>query len=900
MISPSPQWSYRFLQWYCHPEYVEDVAGDLEEMFREREVQVGLHKARWLLLRDALVLCRPEMMDLHLPQITFTTNAIAMLRNYLIIAYRNLWHNKVYALINIFGLAIGLTAALFIFQYVQFERSYDSFHDNGDNIYRIILHATINGKQVPPAHNNSAPLGLFAKKECPEVLEYARLFKNREANVIMAYYPENGSPPLEFLEDKFYYVDPSFMEIFSFPMIMGDPKALQKSNTLLLSESMAAKFFGTDWPTADPIGKTLIIDGQQELSVQGVFKDIPENSHIKFEGLASYETLSHLNYDNKWYHIVPTYLQVAPQTDIKNLEDKLVKLSYEHAVNVFKEVFNLDTATATLQPVRDAHLHSFGYSDETEIRGSYTTVQFLSITAFFVLILAWINYVNLSTARAVKRAKEVGIRKVVGAGRRQLITQFLLEAFLINGLSLVVAITLYQLCFPYFTHLVQKEIPLSALAKQPWFLAGGGFVLIFGTLLSGGYSAFVLSSFKAVRTMKGKVHTSVRGVIFRKSLIVFQFVISVGLIVGTITVYQQMLFMKNYEKGYDISQKLVVKAPRLTDENYYHQYENFKNTLQKLPYINQVTASYLAPGDSPYKSFKAVASKKEPDDMHSISLNTVDYDYLKTYNIQLLHGRRFSRDFPADKQAAVITEDFALELGYDPVETALQEKIVIKTPEIKEFTIIGIVKNLNFYSLKLEQRGVVFLLKQDSHEAEVFPITYFTVKLNNIFHLKENLVHLEGLYKSLFPGNPFDYFFLDDYFNAQYQAEEQFGKVFTAASGLAIFIACLGLFGLSAFMVRQRTKEIGIRKVLGASIQNILLLLSKDYIKLVCLAGLIALPIAYFSLKQWLETYMVRIELSWWLFLIPVMIVIGIALCTVSFQTIKAALTNPAKVLQSE
>lgn len=403
--------------------------------------------------------------------------------------------------------------------------------------------------------------------------------------------------------------------------------------------------------------------------------------------------------------------------------------------------------------------------------------------------------------------------------------------------------------------------------------------------------------------MKGKFHTSARGILFRKSLIVFQFVISVGLIVGTFTVYRQLMFMRNYELGLDVSQKLVVRAPRIISENHTLHYESFKTDLQKLPDIAQVTASYLAPGNQAIGG-QFVLNKKQPEKHQPFPIGGVDYNYLETYKIQVLHGRSFSREFPADKDAAVITEDVALQLGFDPVETALQEKIMVGTNWLnKEVTIIGIVKNINLKSLKFQRSGVVFMLGQDYQEEapiSFLQYNYYTIELNNLSRLQEKLAQIEDIYKKLFPGNPFNYFFLDNYFNAQYKAEEQFGKVFTIASGLAIFIACLGLFGLSAFMVRQRTKEIGIRKVLGASIQNILLLLSKDYIKLVCVAGIIALPLAYFSLHQWLESYMYRIQLSWWLFLVPVVIVIGIALFTVSFQTIKAALTNPAKVLHNE
>ncbi|WPP51964.1 ABC transporter permease [Catalinimonas niigatensis] len=827
-----------------------------------------------------------------------------MLRNYLLIAYRNLWHNKVYALINIFGLAISLTAALFIFQYVQFERSYDSFHENGDNIYRYIIQFTMNGVQEAPQHMAYSSFVPIIKRECSEVIEYARLFQNGINDFIISHDPADGTQPLEFLEKRVYYADATFMEIFSFPMILGDKvKGLAEPNSAVLSERMAEKLLGADWQKSDPIGKTIVLNGKEDFMIQGVFENVPENSHIKFEVLLSLSSLmNELNYDVDWHNNFLTYLQVEPTADIAKLETKIMEIREQRFGELMRN-FNVDTLNVSLQAVKNTHLHSFGYANESEIRGSATTVQFLQITAFFILILAWINFVNLSTARAVKRAKEVGIRKVVGAGRRQLIAQFMLESFMINLLSTVLAVTLYQLCFPLFTDLVQKEIPLSSLLKDNLLVLAIVLVVIFGTLLAGGYSAFVLSSFKAVSIMKGRLYASNQGGTFRKSLMVFQFMISVGLIIGTFSVYQQLSFMKSYDKGYDLTQKLVVRTPMANKEKYDHQYESFKTILQNLPGTVRVTISRLSPGEARGKGFNFIENKKQPEYSQAFKTNTVDEDYLETYDIEILHGRGFSREFPSDKNAVVITEEVARQLGFDPVETALQEKVTIGLQRDLEFNIIGIVKNINLLSLKFAEQGAVFLLRRsnaDQRTDRLFEINYFTIEVNDLAQTEEVIASIEAFYKDHFPGNPFEYFFLDDYFNAQYQSEELFGKVFTAASSLAIFIACLGLFGLSAFMVRQRTKEIGIRKVLGAPLQSILLLLSSDYIKLIAIAGLIALPIAYWSLNLWLESYIVRISLSWWLFLIPVAIVIAIALFTVSYQTIKAALANPVKSLRYE
>ncbi|MEO0334013.1 MAG: FtsX-like permease family protein, partial [Bacteroidota bacterium] len=378
----------------------------------------------------------------------------------------------------------------------------------------------------------------------------------------------------------------------------------------------------------------------------GVFADVLENSHLKFEVLLSLTTLTaELQYDTEMRHPFPTYLLVDPQADTEQLVKKITQLSKRHYGETMKS-WGVERNIISLQPLRETHLQSFGFKRESEVRGNATTVQFLLIAGGFILILAWINYVNLSTARAIKRAKEVGIRKVVGARKQQLIIQFLLEAFLINSLSIIVALTLYQLLFPYFTDLVQKEIAISALLSKPWVLASMVATLAFGTLLSGGYAAFVLSSFKAINTMKGKFYTSAHGIVLRKSMIVVQFIISVGLIIGTFSVYQQLVFMKNYDLGYDQSQKLIVRVPQITTENYSQHYESFKNSVGQIAEIKQVTASSLSPGDPGGKGDQFVATIKQPDIAHLFSLNMVDYQYLKTYQVEITHGRGFSQAFP--------------------------------------------------------------------------------------------------------------------------------------------------------------------------------------------------------------------------------------------------------------
>jgi putative ABC transport system permease protein len=825
-----------------------------------------------------------------------------MFKNYLITAFRNLKHDKFYALLNILGLAISITAAFFIFQYVQFERSYDTFHVNADNIYRLTGNLTINGIEQPPEHSGISTFPPAVKNEFPEVIEYARLTQRGMDNCVISYEPENGHQPSGFMVEKVYYAEPSFMEIFSFPVLAGDPvTGLEAPYSLLLSERLAKMFFGSNWQAADPIGKVLTINGDDSYMITGIFQDIPENSHIKFDVLLSLITLKDaLDYDTEWVSSFPSYLLIDPSADIKHVEAKLMQIHERLFGELFRKL-NIDTVQWKLQPVRDTHLYSGHFKEEPEVRGSATTVDFLFLIGIFILMLAWINFINLSSARAVTRSKEVGVRKAIGAARWQLVVQFLLEAFLINGLSLLFSIVLYLSCYPIFIGTVQKDIPLLYLLGEPFMLIVTAVLLLLGTLLSGGYSAFVLSSYKVIKVLKGKLHATSKGLLLRKSLIVFQFMISIGLIIATNIVYHQLMFMKNHDMGYDMSQKLIVRAPKVT-QNDVHQYESYKIALQQLPEVASVTASHLSPGDRRGKGDGFTSTLKQPEKGTWFSVNTVDEEYLQTYDIDILHGRGFSKDFPADQEAAVITEEVALVLGYDPVDRALQEKILINHGEVeKEVTVIGIANDVNLYSLKLEQTGVIFLLEENRDIAQnVRPINYFSIDMANLTHITESVESIEEIYKSHFPGNPFIYFFLDDYFNAQYLAEEQFGKVFTWASGLAIFIACLGLFGLAAFQVQKRSKEIGIRKVLGANIPDIWLLLAKDLLKALLIASIIGIPLINYFMKSWLEEFVYKIPLSWWMFVLPVLLMILIALLTVSQHLGKAARLNPVKLLRYE
>lgn len=829
-----------------------------------------------------------------------------MLRSYLIIAYRNLKHNKKYTLINIFGLAIGLTAALYLFQYVKFEKSYDNFHENADNIYRLIQKLTISGIPESPDHFSLALFGPTLKRELPEVVDYARLWKYYKNDFVISYLPSDEAERIEFLENKVYYADSSFMTMFSFPLITGNASSLKDPNTLLISESMATRIFGYDWLQEEPVGKSLIINGDEEFMITGVFRDIPENSHIKFEILLSLQTLSKIMDLNTAVQLnFRTYLLLTPEVDIHSLESKIRDVLFNATGDFLSRNQYKIEAEFQLQPLRDVHLHSFGFQNEPEVRGSNDTVQFLFITGWFILILAWINYINLSTAWAVKRAREVGIRKVIGAGKQQLILQFLMETFLINCMSIILAITLYQLFYPYFASMANKTIPMQNLLSQPWFLAIIFLILLLGTLLSGGYSAFYLSSLNPVQIMKGRYYSSIRGLILRKTLIVLQFIISISIITGTYCVYKQLSYMKNYDKGYNLSHKLIVHAPYITGDNYHNQYQGFRDAVEEIPDVKRFTASFFSPGDPGQTGIQHIHKKGQPAKKLFVSLNCVAENFFDVYRIQFLHGRGFRSNAPADNETAVISRSLARQLGFEKAEDALLSKIIIAPVWWKkEVTVIGIIDDIIFNSLKDETRSMMFLPAVPGQKHMGFSgslkLNHYTVEIRNTYNVRTTISRLEQFYKNNFPGNPFEYYFLDEQFNALYKTEEQYGQIMSTASGLSILIACLGLFGLSSFLIKQRINEICIRKVLGAPTKSILLSLAGNYIRLTILSGILAFPVSYILLGKWLDNYAHRIDLQWQLFFFPILIVVMVTLLTISYQSLKAATTNPAVALHTD
>jgi len=823
-----------------------------------------------------------------------------MFRNYFKTALRHLFKNKLYSLINIFGLALGISACFFIFQYVHYESNYDRFNKNADNIYRVTLKFSGSFANVLPSATNHPAVGPAMKRDFPEVKNFARLVSSSVfvgSNTTVSNKENPGSPKV-FSERRLYVADSSIFEMFSFPFMAGDPRtALTQGNSMVISESSAAKYFGKE----NPIGKTLEMNGLT-LKVTGVFKDVPENSHLKFDMLVSFTTFPpEMGLDQNWaWPEYYNYVQLTPGANTKSIEQRFPSFIQKYLGEKMKEL-NYG-ASFQLQPLTDIHLKS-SLLKEAEVNGSSKEVSFLSIIGIFILVIAWINYINLSTAKSMERAKEVGLRKVVGARRPQLIRQFLFESFLINLLALVLAIAIIYLAGPLFSRFTGKDLVKgffnSGLGHNPsfWFAAVG--IFLGATLLVGFYPAFALSSFRPVLVLKGVINIPNSKISLRRVLVSFQFVLSILLIASTLIVSRQLHFMKNQELGYKKDQLLVVKAPGVIDSTVFDKYRYFRTEITKNPQINEMSASAEIPGKS-IESRNSVR-RAETDKTHNFTtyLAEVDNNFFNTFDVRILAGRGFgeadsSNAHVAKDNRVVINEEVVQALGFKNNQEAINKRLVfiLGTDEVN-CEIIGVASNYHQRSLKEKYDPILYYFPSQT------VWQYFTFHVNKQ-DARHGLAAIQSLFKTSFAGNPFEYFFLDDYFNRQYQSDQRLGNVFGLFAVLAIIVACLGLLGLSSFVIKLRTKEIGIRKVLGAPVSSILMLFSTDFVKLVCIASVIAIPLIYIGAHQWLMNYAFHIKLSWFIFLLPPLILLIIALLTISVQSLRAALSNPVKSLRSE
>jgi putative ABC transport system permease protein len=821
-----------------------------------------------------------------------------MIRNLFLTAIRSLKKNKFFTFLNIAGLAIGMAVFLMIAQYVYFEKSYENFIPDRDNIYRVGLTIFLNNEMVMTSAENYPGVGPALVNELPEVEAYARLYNMGYKNNVIITNEEASPQPIAFKHRKFLYADSSFLSLMNYPMVSGDPKtALAQPLTAVISEKYAKMYFGNE----DPIGRTLRLqddDYNNELvKITGVFKDLPPNTHLKFEILFSYKTLfsrferALQRYDQSWQRKdMYTFIRLRPGADAKVVESKFPAIV---------DKYNPELKTRNqrdvlfLQPLKDIHLKS-NLAEEPEPNGDERIVFFLGIIGIFVIVIAWINYINLSTAKAMERAKEVGVRKVMGAFKAQLIRQFLVEAAVINFLAIVTAVALAALALPSFNSVSGLSLTVVSLI-QPWFLGLCVTAWFIGTLLSGFYPALVLSSFRPVVVLKGKLKNSTGGIVLRKSLVVIQFVASVALIAGTFIVYQQLNFMMNRDIGLNIDQIMVVERPGISQRDraaFSSAVDVFRNEVKKDPNVSDIAMSVTIPGKQ--REFKAVIKKYGSSDDQAVTVraNSMDYKFIDVFKMNLIAGRAFSEDYPKDQDTSVIvTESAARMLGFKKPEDAIGQTIAITTFNWNPI-IVGVVNDYHQVSLKKSMDPIVFYCSNYFGE-------FYSIRVRT-----ENLLgtidHVSKSWAKAFPGNPFEYFFLDDYFNKQYENERKFGKLFTTFAVLAMIVGCLGLFGLSAYTATQRTKEIGIRKTLGSTNQGIFVLLSTEYVKLVLLSIIIAVPLVWYLMSTWIETFPYRTDISPLIFVAAGVVVLFVSILTVSFQTVKAARTNPVDSLRYE
>ncbi len=824
-----------------------------------------------------------------------------MLQNYFKIAFRNLWRNKAFSAINIVGLAIGIAACFFIFQYVYFETSYDRFNTNAATIYRVPISYSGSMSNASTTAANHPAVGPAMKADFPEVVDFVRMVSvSLFMNASTLSYDAGKGEPKTFNEGNIYLADASFFSVFSYPLLAGDRKScLLERNTIVISASTAKKYFGT----ANPLGKVFKMNGRMPMKVTGVFQDIPENSHIKFDMLISFATVGpKWGYDEWTWPEFYNYVVLAPGTDVKKLEAKFPAFIQRYLGAKMKEL-NFKSSFQ-LQPITDIHLNS-NYLKEAEANGSQREIYFLAIIGVFILFIAWINYINLSTAKSMERAKEVGLRKVVGAEKGQLIGQFLLESFLINAFALVVATVIAVLFMPLFNRLIGKDISAgffsTGLGHEPFFWVAVLLIFASGSLLVGAYPAFVLSAFQPVKVLKGLVVRSNTGISLRRVLVSCQFILSIMLIAATVIVVQQFNFMRNGNLGYKTNQVLIVKAPAITDSTIWNKYTYFKSELEKTASVKNATATSDIPGT--IIRYRNSVRKANQDKQHNFAtyLMEIDEKFVPTYHIDLVAGRNFvatdssavgSKGSTADR--VLINEEVAKGLGYKTAKEAVNQDIIfVLGQDDVHCRVVGVMKNFHQRSLKEKYNPILFYYPTRTEWK------YISVNLTPS-DAARSIADLETRYKKAFPGNPLEYFFLDEHFNRQYKADSRLRNVFSLFAVLAIVVACLGLLGLSSFVIRLRTKEIGIRKVLGASVGGLLVLVSKDFVRLVCIASVIALPIIYWVARAWLDNYAFHISLGWSVFIIPPIVLLTITLITICMQSLKTALTNPVKSLRSE
>ncbi len=870
-----PKWPVRLLRFLLKGKYVEEIEGDMEEIFYATAEEESPAVARRMYYWELLRLLRPILLRRF--KSSFHFNTIAMFKNYLFIAWRNLIKKKGYSAVNIFGLALGMACCILIFMYVSYERSFDTYHTKGDRIYRVIHGASDATADTYWVWGN-APIGQALKDNFPEIDKVVQ-FSGR-ADLLLT----NGD--ITHQEEGVFFMDSTAFDVFSWKLLKGDPRtALSAPYSIVITESTARKYFGNE----DPLGKSLKGSnsaGRAEAGdylITGVMEDVPANSHFKFNALLSMSTFRKSRADifSEWGYVdFYTYFLANDQFNLSAFEAKIPEF-------IKRQMKNPDSKYHVLvEPLNAMYLGTIAQRQPGET-GSIANLYIFSVIGLFVLTIAMVNFMNLSTARSMERSKEVGVRKSIGAARAHLVFQFLGESFVIVGFSLIVSIVIVALALPSMNNITGRPMELMHFVtiRNATLLIAGAILIGF---VAGSYPSFVLSSFNPVAVLKRANISNKGGVFLRKGLVIFQFSLSIALIASTMVVSMQMSHILNKQLGFDKEQMLILDYNY--DDAVNAKREVLKNELEALPEVSSVAFSRSVPGSYFPNAWTEIVSPEGEMKGMAQPIFQVGMDFINHYELELVAGRSYSRDFPSDTIGGlVLNEAAARQYGY-----ANPADIVGKKYKQwgREGEVIGVLKDFNYVSL---HNGIEPL----TLPLEPFACRYVSVKIKSD-NMNASIEDVQRVWSQLAPHRPFLYSFLDDDFDRQYQKDFNFRSLFSIFSSLAIFIACLGLFGLATYTAELRTKEIGIRKVLGASVNSIVGLLSKDFLVLIVVAIIVATPAAWYAMNRWLEGFAYRMNIQFWIFIVAGLSAILIAALTISFQAIKAAKGNPVNSLRSE
>ncbi|MCE7993446.1 MAG: FtsX-like permease family protein [Roseivirga sp.] len=877
----------------CRPDLYHELAGDLEEAFAENYEQHGLNSAKATYKKEVLKMLRPSVIrPFHFYR---SNNTFDMFSNYLKLSIRNLWRDKEHSLVSIIGLAAGIIASVLIFQYTNFESSYDAMHDESDGrIYRMSRQTVSieTGEQISINATNFHGFHPTVADELPEVASSTQLF---QANGVLTSDNTGHNVP------DTYFSTGAFFDVFSFPLISGNNQDLDQPGTVFISESVSRRIFGN----ADPMGQLIHYNDNfsnvdVEVQVKGVFKDFPDNSHIKAEVLLSMADLNTFA-DNGWFGTMRlnevtwrwvgyhTYIKAVRGADKKGLTRKLNTF-----INKYRAHYDeAQGRRPVIIPHELSELHfAKGVNAQLEPSNDEGTITMFKFIGVLIILIAWINFVNLATARAVKRAKEVGVRKALGAFKKQLIDQFLIETIFINTLALLLAIGIILIIIPAFHQFVDAPVFDYFTDFLPfWGIYLGVFVV--GALISGFYPALVLTRFEPIKVLRGNFQNSNNSIWLRRVLMFLQFGLVLVMLSGILVIKSQIGFMMNQQMGMNINQTLVVNAPPtyIRDSTYTSKIETYRDAIEQFPSIRATSIAASVPGIRNTFGQTIYRTDRPSNESEFLYLNAIDPHFLSLFEIELIAGRQFDESLKGDGNVVLINEESVRALDFESPEDALGKRLVYPTGERRQ--IVGVVKDFNQMGMKFK----VDPMAMNLDTARSSPFINIKISATNV---SETVRQLERTYNEFFPSAPFDSFFLDQTFNQIYEEDRKFSAILEFFAVIAIFISCLGIFGLSSFLINQKVKEVSIRKVLGANLSQVIRVLTKEYVLLVTASTLISIPVAYLLTNNWLDTFLIRVNLNPIWFLAPIAGLVFILMTTVGRKTWKAVMVNPAKTLKDE